>query len=83
MNVDFNVNQQTGGLSYSSSAVGLWDLGIWDGSNWGSDLAMNANWQGITGIGFCGALRFNSASSKLQIQWASTDVVYQLGWAGI
>ena len=83
MNIDFDTTQTIGSLSYSSSTVGLWDSGLWDGSNWGSALTMNANWQGITGIGFCGGLRFNSASSKLQMEWAATDVVYQTGWAGI
>ena len=83
INVDFDMEQNIGALNYSSSTIGLWDLGTWDGSNWGSGMAMNANWQGVTGIGFCGAIRFKSASQQLSMEWASTDVVYQLGWAGI
>jgi hypothetical protein len=83
MNVDFNIDQNIGALNYSSSTTGLWDLATWDGSNWGSALAVNASWQGITGIGTCGAIRFTSASRYLQMQWAATDVVYQNGWAGI
>jgi hypothetical protein len=50
---------------------------------WGSDLQITNAWQGITGIGYCGALQLKSASSGLQIEWAATDVVFQTGWAGV
>ena len=83
MNVDFEVANNTAALSYSGSTPGLWDSGTWDYSTWGANLAITNNWQGITGIGYCGALQFNSASSGLQIEWASTDVVFQTGWAGV
>lgn len=83
INVDFDMEENIGALSYASSTVGLWDAGTWDGSNWGSGMAVQAAWQGVTGIGFCGGIRFKSASQGLQIEWASTDVVYQPGWPGI
>jgi hypothetical protein len=44
---------------------------------------MTNQWQGVTGIGYCGGLQFKSSSKGVQIEWASTDVVYQTGWAGI
>jgi hypothetical protein len=50
---------------------------------WGSDLEIQNNWQGITGVGYCGGVAFQSSTKNLAVQWASTDVVYQLGWAGI
>jgi hypothetical protein len=81
--VDFNVADNVAPLSFTPPVVGIWDSGLWDSAIWGSDLEIQNNWQGVTGVGFCGGIQFNSSSNKLNIQWASTDVVYQLGWAGI
>jgi len=83
INVDFNVDDTTAPISASASAVGLWDAGTWDSALWGSGLQITNNWQGVTGLGYCGSIQLKSASSGLQIEWASTDVVYQTGWAGI
>lgn len=83
MNVDFNVDDTSSSVSTSSSSAGLWGTGTWDSALWGSGLQITNNWQGITGIGYCGSIQLKSASSGLQIEWASTDVVYQTGWAGI
>lgn len=83
MNVDFDVEDTAATLSLSPSSVGLWDSGKWDSAFWGSGLEITNNWQGITGIGYCGSIQLKSASSGLQIEWASTDVVFQAGWAGI
>lgn len=83
MNVDFNVADTTASLSFSPSTVGLWDTGVWDTAIWGAGLQITNNWQGITGIGYCGGIQLKSSSSGLQVEWAATDVVYQTGWAGI
>jgi hypothetical protein len=83
MNVDFDLSDTTAALSFTSTSVGLWDTGVWDTALWGTGLQITNNWQGITGIGYCGSIQFKSSSSGLQMQWASTDIVYQTGWAGI
>ena len=83
INVDFEIADNSAALSFSGSVPGLWGTGTWDYATWGANLAITNNWQGITGIGYAGALQLKSASSGLQIEWASTDVVYQTGWAGI
>jgi len=83
INVDFNIQDNVAPLSFTPPTVGVWDSGLWDTAIWGSDLEIQNNWQGVTGVGYCGAIQLQSNSNKLNIQWASTDVVYQLGWAGI
>lgn len=83
INVDFDIQNNATPLSYSASSMGLWDAGTWDAAVWGDDLQITNNWQGVTGLGYCGAVLLTSASTGLQIEWASTDVVYQSGWAGI
>ena len=83
MNVNFNIVDNLAPVSYTPTSSGIWDTSLWDVGVWGSSSTINSNWQGITGIGYCGALQFKSASQGLTIQWAATDVVYQPGWAGI
>jgi hypothetical protein len=83
MNVDFDVDDNAAPLSLAGDFPGLWDVGKWDQSTWGSGLQITNNWQGITGLGYCGSIQLKSASTAYQIEWASTDVVYQAGWAGI
>ena len=81
--VDFQTEDFLGALSYIPSIYGLWDEGLWDQAIWGtSQIALN-NVVGLSGIGYCGGVIFNSSSKNVSLEWASTDIVYQLGWAGI
>ena len=82
MNVDFQTADIVGPLSFSPTVYGLWDVGLWDQALWGSDTVVSNNFTGLQGIGYCGAINFNSLSKNLSLEWASTDIVYQLGWAG-
>lgn len=81
--VDFNLNQTPASITYSPTSYAVWDTAVWDGGIWGQGLTLNNGWQGVTGIGYCAGVIFQSASMGVEIQWASTDVVYQTGWAGI
>jgi hypothetical protein len=83
VSLDFDTNFNGGSVTYAPVSYGLWDSGVWDRAVWGQGLTVSNNWQGITGIGYCASLQFASASMGIDIQWASTDVVFQLGWAGI
>ena len=83
INVDYDLSDSTAALSFSGTATGLWGTSLWGIGLWGSGLAVSNNWQGVTGVGYTGAVQLKSASKGLQIEWASTDVVYQNGWAGI
>lgn len=83
MNVDFDLQDTTASLAFSPSNFGLWDVALWDEGYWGTENIISNNWQGITGIGYCGSTQFKTASQGVTILWASTDIVYQLGWAGI
>ena len=83
MNVDFDVSDTTGSLNFSPTTYGLWDTSVWDNSLWAGGAIITNNWQGVSGIGYCAGIQLKSASQGLQIEWASTDVVFQQGWAGI
>jgi hypothetical protein len=83
MNVDYDLENTATALTFSGNSVAKWDVAKWDQGYWGSDAVITNNWQGISGVGYCGAILLNSASIGIEIMWASTDVVYQAGWAGI
>jgi hypothetical protein len=83
MNVDFNTTFTGSPLTFSPTTAAVWDTSKWDVGLWGQGLTPQSNWQGCTGIGYCGSIQFSSASLGIQLQWASTDVVFQAGWAGI
>jgi hypothetical protein len=83
INVDFDLSISTAALAYSPITSAVWDSGTWDVSLWGQDDIISNQWQGVTGIGYCASVQMNSSSKNLSLQWASTDVVYQIGWAGI
>lgn len=83
MNIDFDVSDTTAPVVAPYISFGLWDGAIWDASVWGSGGQSINPWLGVTGIGYCGGLQMRTASSGISLQWASTDVVYQTGWAGI
>lgn len=83
MNVDFDLTAISAPVALPSVTAGTWDSGLWDSAYWGQDLTVSYVWQGITGIGYCGALQFKSTSKGTQVQWTATDVVFQTGWPGI
>jgi hypothetical protein len=83
MNVDFDVSDTTAALSYSAPTGALWDTAVWDTAVWAAGTTIQNNWQGITGIGYCGGIQLRTASQGISIEWAATDVVYQTGWPGV
>lgn len=83
MNVDFQTADMTAPLTFLPISAGQWDVAMWDVGLWGSGAVITNTWLGITGVGYCGGLQFKTASQGVQIEWASTDVVFQLGGAGM
>jgi hypothetical protein len=83
MNIDFDVSDTTAPIAFTPTSYASWDTATWDNSYWGAGNSVSNVWLGITGIGYCGGIQFKTLSSGIEVQWASTDVVYQQGWAGI
>lgn len=79
MNIQFDQSDPTAPLSFSPIHYGTWDAGLWDAAIWGDDLATYSLWQGATGVGYCAAPRLKTAAMGIQVQWVSTDVVFESG----
>jgi hypothetical protein len=79
LNIDFSDELPTGTPTYSGSAGSPWDTSAWDTSSWGSDPTIRRDWQSITGLGYCAALRIKAAAKNLNIHWHATDWIFEPG----
>lgn len=79
VNADFDLSDTTAALSFSSTSYALWDSGLWDVAVWGDNVVPLADWQGATGIGYCFAPVFKTASQGITVQWVATDLVLEAG----
>lgn len=80
---DFQTADTTAPLTFLPTSAGTWDVALWDVDVWGQGVVITNTWQGVTGIGYCGGVQLKTASQGTQIQWASTDVNFELGGAGM
>lgn len=79
MDLDFGDGFPVATPSFSGTAGTAWNVGAWNTFPWGSIPAIQKNWQGITGVGYCGAIHMRIASNTAGISWQSTDVVHETG----
>lgn len=81
VNVDFDIADQSAQLSVATPTTAVWDTAVWDTAVWSSGLVNNAEWQGATGIGYTFAPFLKTASKSTQLQWTSTDMIFEVGGA--
>jgi hypothetical protein len=77
VNVDFDLSDTTSPLTFTPVTYATWDNGLWDTAVWGSDLTVQQNWQGVTGIGYYIAPVLKVASSGIEVQWVNTTLVME------
>ena len=77
INVDFDLSTSVGPLSTATPPFSLWDVALWDAGLWGMDLSPQGIWQGVNGVGYCGAPVFIGSSSGIQVEWLATTVVWE------
>ena len=81
ISVDFDTQSQLGAVSFNpnTQTEGIWDTSKWDSSIWSGGLITTKVWQGVTGIGYTGSVNLNAASRGIELHWASTDYVMEVG----
>lgn len=85
MNIDFDLSNTTGALSFTATSYATWDgvtaASLWDNpaALWGTDSAVQNNWQGATGIGYWAAPRLTSATLGISMAWVTTTIVFEGG----
>lgn len=79
INVDFEDQDITGLPNFTPVSYGIWDTSLWDFAIWGGGLTVIKNWQGVTGVGYCAAIKLQGASSGIDVRWMSTDLTMERG----
>lgn len=79
LDIDFSDTTTSSVLSFSPLNSSTWDNALWDSGIWGGGLSVSRAWQGITGVGYCAAPRFQVAAMGIDVQWVSTDLVFEKG----
>jgi hypothetical protein len=81
ISVDFDTVDLTTQISFNPviDPTGLWDIDVWDSSNFGGGLVTTRIWQGVTGLGYAGSISMNVVSQGIEFHWASTDYVMESG----
>ncbi len=82
LNVDYDTTTPTGTLSFSPISYGVWDSALWDSGIWGGSAGLQANWQGIAGLGVCAAMHLTGQSSGITVSWMATDFLFERGGMG-
>ena len=79
MDMDFSDTYPTSTPSFSGTSGTAWDTALWDTFPWGDTSNIKKDWQGINGIGYCGAVHMRIVNNKSAVQWQSIDVVHEKG----
>jgi hypothetical protein len=81
ISVDFDTVDLTTQISFNPviDPIGIWDVDVWDNSNYGGGLITTKIWQGVTGLGYAGSISLNVVSQGIEFHWASTDYVMESG----
>lgn len=79
MDIDFSDIAPSGTPSFTGTAGTLWGTKLWNTFPWAIGPSIQKSWQGVTGIGYAGALRMKIANNIAAVQWMSIDYVYEVG----
>lgn len=78
VNVDYDLSDTTAPLSAMIVAA-TWDADTWDHASWAATLAPSADWQGVDSIGYTFAPALKVSSQGMDLEWLSTDIVFEEG----
>ncbi len=79
VSVDFNYIPAADPLATNEFAGAEWDEEYWDDPYWGDSFRVSKSWRSCNGYGICAALGVKTSTKYQEIQWLSTDYVYELG----
>lgn len=79
ISVDFEYNPATSQYSAEETSGTEWDVSDWDVSDWADGFRVTKGWKGVNGVGHSAALGIATSTKLQEIQWISTDFIYELG----
>lgn len=79
LNIDFDAGTPDGSISFNPIQAGIWDSGTWDTSTWGGGLTVTANWESVSGIGYCASLNMSTEIRNLQVHFEAANYIFEPG----
>lgn len=79
MDMDYADSTTFNEVTFTPASAALWGSALWGVGLWGSGLQSYKTWVGISGIGFCGAMRIKCVANGIEVHWQATDYVYEAG----
>ena len=79
VDADFIVRTPTGSISFATATSATWDSSTWDGAVWGGEVVYNTDWYSAFAVGFALAPHLKVSSSRANVLWASTDLLFERG----
>ncbi len=79
MNTDFNSKRvNTPPFEYGAGGA-VWNEAVWDEAKWTVEDNLIQKWQSLSGLGYCGGLRFLTELKDISCEWIATDIIYEEG----
>ena len=79
IDVDFADTSLLGSATYSVTVGAVWDTSVWDGAYWAPGLEVLKQWTSPAAYtGQAGAGKIRISTGNLQVQWVSSDYVYEV-----
>lgn len=76
--VDFNPQLPVGVIPISQGNSAIWNVSLWTTPTyWGDAQIISKQWIGIGGLGYCAGLQLACSPLNINLQWQSTDFVYE------
>lgn len=79
MDMDFSDTYPTSTPTFYGTAGTAWNVGAWNTFPWGDISGIKKNWQGVTGLGYAGALHMRIVNNVSAVQWQAVEYVYEVG----
>jgi len=79
MDMDFADRFPTATPTFSGNTGTLWGTGLWGTFPWSSSGNIKKDWQGVVGVGDCGALHMRIANNKTAVEWPATTYIFRIG----
>ena len=79
LNVDYSDDDPTGTLSFTPTTYAVWDSSLWDVGIWGGGLSVSRQWQNVSGVGFCAALRLKASCQGIEVRLQAVDYLMEPG----
>lgn len=80
IDVDFNDTPITGSATYTVTSGAKWDTDNWDAAYWAAGLEVVKQWTSPSEWqGYAASGKIKIATNSLQVQWISSDMVFEQG----